>query len=74
MPVAFEVREEEELILHQRTAQGAAILILGEGGAGHGGAIVEEGVGVQRAIAQELVERAVQRVGAGPGGEINHAA
>ncbi len=59
---AFVVAEEESRILLDRTAEGKAILVALEGRLL---ARVEEVLGVERVVAQELKDRAVKIVGAG---------
>ena len=62
LPVAFPVAHDEQLVLNDRALGLHAILILYERRPRHAGAVVEERVAVEFAVAQELIGRAVKFV------------
>ena len=62
--MALVVAEEERLVLEHRAAEGAAELVLLEVRLGAAGAVVEEVVGVEGVVAEELEGAAVELVGA----------
>ena len=59
------VAEDEPLALHDRSARVGTELVALEGSLGEAGAVVEEVVGVEDAVALEVVEDAVDVVGSG---------
>ncbi len=75
MPVleSFPGEQEERLVLDHRSADVRAVLVLNEGRPRDAGAVAEEVVGVERPVAQEFVEIAVDLVGTGLGGQVDDA-
>ena len=70
----LEVTEEESLVLPNRSTDGGAILILGEVAAGDAVAVIEVGVGIERAVAQVFPNVAMKGIGSRFDGGIHHCA
>ena len=70
---AFVGAEEEGFVLADGSADVGAELILGERGTPDAGPVIEEGVGVEGAVAQILVGTAVEAIRAGLSRKIDHA-
>src|SRR5262249_3606915 len=61
---AFVAEEEKSLVLPHRASDVPAVLILCESRARNAGLVVEERVAIEHLIAQELVQAAVEIIGA----------
>ena len=70
---ALVVREEEGLVRPNRAAHGPSELVHAKWRNGPAGALVEELVGVELAVAQKLEQSAVELVGSAPRGNVHHA-
>ena len=70
---AFERAHEERLVALDGAADGAAKLIPLEAGQRHAARIVEEIVGVQHGVPEELIRAAMERVAAGFVDQVQHA-
>ena len=66
--------KEERPVLHHRPADVGAELILREGRPLDMGAVVEEGIGVEDFVAQEVIGAAMKGIASGLGCEVYHAA
>ncbi len=72
-PKALITEEEEQLVLNNRAADVGAELVLGKGSTSYVALVVEEVVGVQHLVAQELVCRTMEAVRARFCREVDHS-